>query len=62
MTTGGSSLRAVASLKEAGYEVVAVIALVDREGALEAFMGAGVSFCSVMTRTYLVGPSGGRNA
>lgn len=55
VTTGGSSLRAVQSLSEAGYEVLGVIALVDRlEGAGEAFEEAGVQFHAVLTRDNLV--------
>lgn len=55
VTTGGSSLRAVRSLKEAGYEVLGVVALVDRlEGAREAFEEAGVAFHSILTRDNLV--------
>lgn len=48
-TTGGSALKAVETLKEAGAEVALVLTLVDRqEGATEAFTAAGVAFDAVM--------------
>lgn len=51
VTTGGSTLRAAATLGEAGYDVVAVIALVDRlEGGREAIERAGLRVRSVFTR------------
>ena len=52
VTTGGSSLRAVEQLQNAGFEVVAVLALVDREeGAKDAFAAAGVSFKALYSRS-----------
>ena len=43
-TTGGSALRAIATLRQAGAGVAHVITIVDREeGAGEAFASAGVS-------------------
>lgn len=43
ITTGGSSLRAVESLREAGFKVEGVIALVDREaGGTEALRESGL--------------------
>jgi len=43
ITTGGSSLTAVGSLREAGVEVVGIVALVDRcEGGAEAIAAAGI--------------------
>lgn len=45
VTTGGSTLRAVEVLREAGYEVPGVVALVDRrEGGAEAIEAAGLRF------------------
>jgi orotate phosphoribosyltransferase len=44
-TTGGSALKAVQSIREAGGEVVLVLTMVDRqEGAEETFREAGVPF------------------
>jgi orotate phosphoribosyltransferase len=43
-TTGGSSLKAVAALRDAGARVEHVVTVVDREeGATEAFAAAGVT-------------------
>ena len=43
-TTGGSSLKAVAALRDAGAEVAHVVTVVDREeGAGEAFAAAGIT-------------------
>ncbi|MDB5108674.1 MAG: pyrE, partial [Candidatus Binatus sp.] len=43
ITTGGSSLQAVAAMREAGAKVVAAIALVERgEGAVDAFAREGL--------------------
>ncbi|WP_022853532.1 orotate phosphoribosyltransferase [Thermodesulfatator atlanticus] len=48
VTTGGSSLKAADRAKEAGLEVLAVVALVDRkEGGREAITSYGLSFASV---------------
>lgn len=50
VTTGGSSLRAVAAL-ESRFSVLGVIALVDREeGAGAAFMAAGMPLVSIYSR------------
>ena len=50
VTTGGSSLKAVWRAKEAGLEVVAVVALVDRqEGGREAITSQGLSFETIFT-------------
>ena len=47
-TTGGSSLKAVAMLREAGAEVTTVLTLLDREeGAEPAFAAAGVRLMSL---------------
>jgi orotate phosphoribosyltransferase len=52
VTTGGSSLRAVEQLQKAGYNVAAVLALVDREeGAKAAFEAAGVPFRALYSRS-----------
>ena len=45
ITTGGSSLQAADAAREAGANVVAALALVDRgEGAGEAFARAGLKY------------------
>lgn len=44
-TTGGSAIKAVDAVKDAGGEVVLVFTMVDRdEGATEAFREAGIPF------------------
>src|SRR5688572_31747421 len=51
VTTGGSSLKAVASLKEAGAEVVGIVALVDRqEGGAETIRAAGLPLVTIATK------------
>ena len=51
VTTGGSTLKAAAVLRSAGYEVVGVIALVDRlEGGREAIEAAGLPLRTLFTR------------
>ena len=56
MTTGGSTLRAIESVREAGFEVSAVFAIVDRlEGGREAIEGANVRFESLYTRRDFMG-------
>lgn len=51
ITTGGSSLRAVESLKAAGVTVVGIIALVDRlEGGRETIEASGLPLVSIATR------------
>ncbi len=48
VTTGGSSLKAVAQLREAGYTVNRVVTIVDRqEGGLEAMTAAGLDLRSL---------------
>ena len=50
ITTGGSSLQAVAAMREAGGNVIAAIALVERgEGAVDAFARAGLKYSWVFT-------------
>lgn len=51
VTTGGSSLKALALLKAAGCEVAGIVALVDRlEGGREAIEAAGVRLITIATR------------
>ncbi|MDM7937239.1 MAG: orotate phosphoribosyltransferase [Cyanobium sp. CZS 48M] len=48
VTTGGSSLKAVEQLREAGYIVERVVTIVDRqEGGLEAMTAAGLELRSL---------------
>ncbi len=50
VTTGGSSLKAIERLREAGYEPVAVLTVVDRQqGGAEAFAKVGVKLISLAT-------------
>jgi orotate phosphoribosyltransferase len=50
VTTGGSSLKAIERLREAGYKPVAVLTVVDREqGGAEAFASVGVRLLSLAT-------------
>ena len=47
-TTGGSAMKAVETMREAGAEIAFVLSLVDRdEGATEAFAEAGIPFRSL---------------
>ena len=47
-TTGGSALKAVEAVRDAGGEIVLVFTMVDRdEGATEAFAEAGIPFRSL---------------
>lgn len=56
VTTGGSTLRAIETVREAGFEVSCVFAIVDRlEGGREAIEGAGVRFESLYTRRDFMG-------
>jgi len=51
VTTGGSSLRAVESLREASVTVVGIVAICDRlEGGREAIEAAGLPLVSLTTR------------
>jgi orotate phosphoribosyltransferase len=51
VTTGGSSLKAVESLKAAGAEVVGIVALVDRlEGGAETIRASGLPLVTLATR------------
>jgi orotate phosphoribosyltransferase len=52
VTTGGSSLKAVESLKAAGAVVVGIVALVDRlEGGAETIRASGLPLVTLATRT-----------
>jgi orotate phosphoribosyltransferase len=56
VTTGGSTLRAVERLREAGFELAAVLAIVDRlEGGAEAIREAGVEFQALYDRSDFMG-------
>lgn len=55
ITTGGSALKAIAAIREAGGIVVGVLALVDREeGGREAIEATGVSVNSLVTAQELL--------
>jgi orotate phosphoribosyltransferase len=44
-TTGGSALKAIEAVQDAGGEIVLVFTIVDREeGAVETFANAGLPF------------------
>ena len=48
VTTGGSSIKAVNKLRDAGYEVNRVVTLIDRqEGGEDAMIKAGLELCSI---------------
>jgi orotate phosphoribosyltransferase len=50
ITTGGSSLQAVAAIRDAGGVVTTAFALVERgEGAVDAFAAAGLKYSWVFT-------------
>ena len=56
VTTGGSTLLAVAKLKDAGYTVVGVVAVVDRlEGGREAIEASGLPLVALYTRADFMG-------
>jgi orotate phosphoribosyltransferase len=51
ITTGASSLAAIAALKSVGVEPVGVVVLVDRlEGGAEALQATGLTSLSLYTR------------
>jgi orotate phosphoribosyltransferase len=51
VTTGGSTRKAAAKLREAGYDVAGVVALVDRlEGGRESIEGDGLPLVALFTR------------
>ena len=50
VTTGGSSIKAVDKLRDAGYVVERVVTVVDRqEGGKDAMIDAGLELCSLFT-------------
>lgn len=54
VTTGGSSLKAIDRLSEAGYHPIAVLTVVDREeGGRAVFLNRGLSFFSLIQRSEL---------
>jgi len=56
ITTGGSTLRAVESLRSEGIDVAGVIAVVDRdEGGADAIREAGLPFVAIFTRRDFMG-------
>jgi len=51
VTTGASTLKAAAKLRDAGYEVAGVVALVDRlEGGRQAIEADGLTLVALFTR------------
>ena len=55
ITTGGSALKAVDAVRQAGGEVVGVLALVDREeGGRERLENAGLEVLSLVTASQLL--------
>jgi orotate phosphoribosyltransferase len=57
VTTGGSTLKAAAKLRDAGYAIGDVIALVDRlEGGRESLEAAGLTMNSIYTRHDFIPP------
>lgn len=56
VTTGGSTLRAIQAVRDAGLEVAGVVAVVDRlEGGAAAIREAGVPFGALYDRTDFMG-------
>lgn len=56
VTTGGSSLKAIERLREAGYDPVAVLTVVDRaQGGADAFAKVGVKFFALATLAEIQG-------
>ena len=59
LTSGGSVLRTVAALREAGYAPVCVVAVVDRqEGGREAIEATGLPVAVLFTRRDIAGDAG----
>ncbi len=55
VTTGGSSLKAAKRVKEAGYSIVGIVALVDREeGGREKIEAEGYTLRSIFTKSELL--------
>jgi orotate phosphoribosyltransferase len=58
VTTGGSTLKAATKLREAGYELTGVVALVDRlEGGRGAIEGNGLRLVALFTRDDFIPPA-----
>jgi len=58
ITTGASSIRSVNHLRDAGFEVMGLVCLVDRmEGGKEAIEAAGVPVTSVYRKVDFPGMS-----
>ena len=56
VTTGGSLIKAIGHIEDAGYEVVQCICVVDRrEGGVERFAAAGYTLEALVGREDLVG-------
>jgi orotate phosphoribosyltransferase len=63
VTTGGSSLKAVRQLREAGYVVQRVVTIVDRqEGGLEAMTAAGLELRSLFLLEEIAAAAGNNDA
>jgi orotate phosphoribosyltransferase len=61
VTTGGSSLKAVNQLREAGYQVDRVVTIVDRqEGGLDALTAAGLELRSLFLLDEIAASSAGQ--
>jgi orotate phosphoribosyltransferase len=61
VTTGGSSLKAVNQLREAGYQVERVVTIVDRqEGGLKAMTAAGLELRSLFLLDEIAASSAGQ--
>ena len=57
VTTGGSTLKAAQKLREAGYEIAGVVALVDRlEGGRAAIEAEGLRVDAIFTRHDFIAP------
>lgn len=55
VTTGGTLLKAIGRVRDAGFDVVAVLCVLDRqEGGREALAEAGYELVSIFTRKELV--------
>ncbi len=58
VTTGGSTLKAAAKLRDAGYATPGVVALVDRlEGGREGIEAGGLTLRSIFTRDDFIPPT-----
>jgi len=58
LTTGGEAIKAAAKLREAGAELLGLIAVLDREeGAAEALRQAGIPFSPLFRKSDLPLPS-----